>query len=407
MREREAQQSSAPPIGFLPFDNQHLPEVQATHHSSPITHHSFRVTREGWCWLIFAAALWATGLYKGVNLVTLLGTFMLATWGFNIALAGRRLRRLRLRRWAEVPVFAQTPFTVWVELVNPKRKAEIGVRLEDRGPSHSMGWFVSHLDPVQKIQFCQKLVLPCRGRYAWEPLSARTSYPLGLAERRVSGGSGEELIVFPRLGRLHRGRLRRILAYGSPTLGRAQRRPMRHPAAQSDFHGLRTFRSGDSPHWIHWRTSARRGELMVREFEDTPIDNLVLILDPFRSPPTADCPVLEEAISLAATICWEWCRQTGDRFVLAVAGDDPAVIDGFTGRDLGVRMLECLALQTGTSNPDSARLVDRLKPVLPYAPILLVSTRANGFADNLERALRQPIARVDVSNPREIDFFER
>jgi uncharacterized protein (DUF58 family) len=182
---------------------------------------------------------------------------------------------------------------------------------------------------------------------------------------------------------------------------------MRHPAAQSDFHGLRAFRSGDSPHWIHWRTSARRGELMVREFEDTPIDNLVLIIDPFCPPPLADCPVLEEAISLAATICWEWCRQTGDRFVLAVAGDDPAVIDGFTGRDLGVRMLECLALQTGTSNTDSARLVDRLKPVLPHAPILLVSTRANGLADDLERALRQPIAQVDVSNPLEIDFFEK
>jgi hypothetical protein len=70
-------------------------------------------------------------------------------------------------------------------------------------------------------------------------------------------------------------------------------------------------------------------------------------------------------------------------------------------------MLECLALQTGTSNTDSARLVDRLKPVLPHAPILLVSTRANGLADDLERALRQPIAQVDVSNPLEIDFFEK
>jgi uncharacterized protein (DUF58 family) len=214
-------------------------------------------------------------------------------------------------------------------------------------------------------------------------------------------------MVYPRLGLLHRGRLRRMLAHVSPTLGRAQRRPIRHPAAQSDFHGLRAFRSGDSPHWIHWRTSARRGELMVREFEETPTDNLVLILDPFCSPANPHCPLLEEAISLAATICWEWCRQTGDRFVLALAGEDPVVIEGFTGRELAARMLECLALETGTSKPDPAKLVERLQPILPPAPVLLVSTRDKGLDDDLERGLHQPVARLNLSSPRKMDFWER
>jgi uncharacterized protein (DUF58 family) len=424
-REKQAQRSSAS------FSS----KSKNTHHSSLVTHHSFHVTREGWCWLIFAAALWGVGLYKGVNLVTLLGTLMLAGWGLNIALAGRRLRRLQLRRWAEAPVFAQTPFRAWVEVSNPRRKAHLVMRLEDRGPkeaearqpernsfrshgstaeqrnefrSTGRAWeqFVSRLNGGQRVQFCRQLVLPTRGRYVWEPVAAATGYPLGLAERRVNVGNTEELIVYPRLGRLHRGRLRRILAHVSPTLGRAQRRAIRHPAAQSDFHGLRAFRSGDSPHWIHWRTSARRGELMVREFEETPTDNLVLIVDPFRSPTTDSATRLEEAISLAATICWEWCRQTGDRFVLAVAGDDPVVIDGFTGRDLAMRLLECLALESGTSEPNYVKVVDRLQPVLPYAPILLVSTRPRGLEDDLERTLHQPIARLDVSNPRTMDFWE-
>src|SRR5207245_10092424 len=79
--------------------------------------------------------------------------------------------------------------------------------------------------------------------------------------------------------RVHRSLLRRMLTHSSPSVGLARANPRRHPAAQSDFHGLRAFRSGDSPHWIHWRTSARLGELMVREFEETPDDNLVIILD--------------------------------------------------------------------------------------------------------------------------------
>jgi uncharacterized protein (DUF58 family) len=146
---------------------------------------------------------------------------------------------------------------------------------------------------------------------------------------------------------------------------------------------------------------------MVREFEETPTDNLVLILDPFCSQPTPHDPLLEEAISLSATIVWEWCRQTGDRFVLAVAGDDPAVIEGVTGRDLAARLLESLALETGTSNPDPAKVVERLRPVLPFAPILLVSTRDKALQDELEQGLHQPIARLDVSDPRKMDFWER
>src|SRR5262249_49364986 len=67
---------------------------------------------------------------------------------------------------------------------------------------------------------------------------------------------------------------------GAPPSPRRRRRPRRHPTAQAEFHGLRAFRSGDSPRWIHWRTSARCGELMVREFEDVPPDHLVLVVEP-------------------------------------------------------------------------------------------------------------------------------
>src|SRR5262249_40475198 len=116
-------------------------------------------------------------------------------------------------------------------------------------------------------------------------LQAVTGYPFGLARRRVTLVPGQEVVVLPALGRLHRGRLRRFLAQTSQTIGRDLQSARRHPTAQTEFHGLRAFRSGDSPRWIHWRTTARRGELMVREFEDTPTDNLILVLDPWLPAP--------------------------------------------------------------------------------------------------------------------------
>ena len=61
------------------------------------------------------------------------------------------------------------------------------------------------------------------------------------------------------------------------------------------------FRPGDSRRHIHWRTTARRGTLMVREFEDWPSDNLILLVDPWttRPPGADDDPAVECLLSLA------------------------------------------------------------------------------------------------------------
>ncbi len=167
---------------------------------------------------------------------------------------------------------------------------------------------------------------------------------------------------------------------------------------------------------------------MVREFEEEPTDNLVLVLEPWVPPaaaadwrsrkasPGAEAqPVqprggalhLESAISLAATICWEWCRQQGDRFVLAVAGAAPVVVDGITGREHLLLMLECLAIQPGSTEPNGGKLLERLNSVeLPPAPILFMSTRPSSLGDDLAERLHRPVATVDVSALREYDFYE-
>src|SRR5262249_28332690 len=127
-------------------------------------------------------------------------------------------------------------------------------------------------------------------------------YPFGLVRRRIEVGPGREVLVLPRLGWVHRGRLRNYLRGGAPEDGAIRRhRPQRDPSAQAEFHGLRAWRTGDSPRSIHWRTPARRGELMVREYEDVPSDNLLLVLDPSLPARPGGADLFEQAVSLAAT----------------------------------------------------------------------------------------------------------
>jgi uncharacterized protein (DUF58 family) len=400
-----------------------------------------RLTREGGYWLFAAGTLLTTGLFKGINLITLLGCLMLVLWVLNWRACGRRLRRLSGRRWLEEPVFAATPFTLEADLQNSGRGGQVGLVLRDEGLEQGPSWFVPLLPGRTTGHYRQTITCRQRGRCTLGPLVVSTRLPFGLLERSLVLAPRHELIVLPRLGRLHRGRLRCHLAQVNLIIGRARLRPRRHPAAQADLHGVRAFRSGDTPRWIHWRTTARKGELMVREFEELPTDNLLLVLE---LAPDGDPLLGEEAISLAATVCWEWCRQTGDRLVLAVAGAEPVVVAGVTGRDLARRTLRCLALLPGRSRIEDGRsrmedrsrrkdagpppsilhprssileppssdtaegLLKRLAEVeLPPAPVLVVSTRPTPLPDILGERLRRPVACIDVSDPQGNPFYER
>ena len=132
------------------------------------------------------------------------------------------------------------------------------------------------------------------------------------------------VIVLPRLGTLHTGRLRRWLMQSARPDERV-RRNRRRLSQEVEFHGLRQFRPGDSPRWIHWRTSARSGELMVREFDQGVHHDLVLFVEPYLASGDSNRDALEAALSLAATICWAWCREGGDRVTL---GDSQLVVTG-------------------------------------------------------------------------------
>lgn len=371
---------------------------------------SFRVPRQGRYWLLAVASLITIGWLKGINLILLLSYLMLMLWGVNFVLAGRRLRRLEARRRIEGSVFAQTPFAVHVSVFNPLPQALFGFWIEDRGPQHEATWFLMQLRGRETVRFEQQLLLRQRGRYAWQPLRAGSGYPFGLAQRTVRLTPATDLIVLPRLGRLHRGRLKRFLTCTAPLAERLQRASRALPTAQAEFHGLRPFRGGDSPRSIHWRTSARRGELMVREYENGTTDNLVLVFDPWL--PTQALPglfaPLEEALSLAATICWEWCRQKGDRFVLAVAGSISVVLEGVTSREHALRMLECLAVVPGETAFGAAPLLEQLSgTTLPTGPVLVVSTRGGELADAVRTALHRPVAWLHALQLDSVDFYEK
>src|SRR5262249_25151367 len=156
---------------------------------------------------------------------------------------------------------------------------------------------------------------PKRGKYRFRMLDIVTRSPFGLIERRVTTVDPAQLVVYPRVGQLTR-RWQLLQRQASET--HTRQRPDR-PAPPQGYHGPGEYPPGDSPRWIHWRTSARLGQPMVKEFEQQNEQDLAVLLDPWlpRSKVTPEQrDALERIIEFAATICLETCRHHGRRLLL-------------------------------------------------------------------------------------------
>ena len=364
------------------------------------------LTHEGLLWFSIAVALLLVGLFKGINLITLLASLLVVMVVWNTWEARRQLGRVRARR-SPSPAFAQTPHQAEICLENVTHRTAGGIRVSEGTGGTARSWFVTEVAPGANHRLSFEVTYPRRGYAESRELKLESGHPLGLVRIRGEAEEASRQLVFPRLGILHKARLLRFLSRRSPTLGQTRGLPCHAPAAQAEFHGLRTYRPGDSLRHLHWRTTARRGELMVREYEDWPNDDLTIVLEARRADGDGNDPLLEEAISLAATICWEWCRQTGDRLLLAVAGASVTVQQGPTGHTLACEMLRRLALEPGASEIDAGALLGHLYGChLSPGPILVISPRASDLASRLQLGLRRRTAAAQMSSGDAGAFFE-
>jgi uncharacterized protein (DUF58 family) len=356
------------------------------------------LTREGLYWLLASAAFWLTGWLKGYNLILLLGYLLVLIWFLNWWVARRALRGVRPRRSVRPPIFAGTSVNWGVEVEVNGRQPLTGCEVLDEGPAHSVRWFLGNTAPGQAVRRRRELILPRRGLYECRPLRAVTSFPFGLVRRSAEFGTNERFVVLPPLGRVHLGRLRRWLMHSARPDERA-RRSRRRLALEAEFHGLRQFRPGDSPRWIHWRTTARTGELVVREFDHGTHHDLMLIIEPFAAGEASK--TVDVAVSFAATVCWAWLREAGDRIVLAIAGPDPVVLSSGDHPAAALRLLEALAPVAGSPDASPKLLVRRLlERPLPFGPALLISSRPDdSLAKDLSGLLDRPVAYLNAAEP--------
>ncbi len=147
-------------------------------------------------------------------------------------------------------------------------------------------------------QWLAKVTLMRRGSYRLGALRVRTGDPFGLFSSEMVVGQPTGVVVFPKVFELPHWRLP-----PSPVDGSSPSR-RRFEAATPLASTIRPYVHGDAINRVHWLSSARHGELQVKEFDLEQAADLWLILDLERtsSAGSGETASVETAVSAAASI---------------------------------------------------------------------------------------------------------
>ncbi|WP_298456543.1 DUF58 domain-containing protein [uncultured Cellulomonas sp.] len=221
-----------------------------------------------------------------------------------------------------------------------------------------------------------------RGVVVVGPVRSVRGDPWGLVRRRLAWTDPVDLYVHPEVVSLPaggHGRLRDLE-------GRSTRE-----LSDSDlsFHTLRDYVPGDDRRHIHWKSSARLGELLVRQFEDTRRSHtaVALSLDPADY---ADTDELELAVSVTASLGLSALRDASE---VTVLGGDGALRTGTPGRLLD----DCARLEPGPDRPGARDLATWVATAVPHASVVVLVTGSTADAAQLRTyAARLPAGAAAV-----------
>ncbi|MDF2574918.1 MAG: hypothetical protein K0S05_1830 [Agromyces sp.] len=212
--------------------------------------------------------------------------------------------------------------------------------------------------------------------------------PIGLMRREIVWSQVVELHVHPRtvaIEALSTGFIRDL--EGSPTRDLT--------ASDIAFHALREYVPGDDRRFIHWKSSAKTGTFMVRQFEETRRSRLMVLLDIEPGAYTDDAE-FELAVSTAASV---GARAVRDARTVSFVVSGPGRVNAGRGsamRELPTvsrdRLLDALCVverePEAVMLPDVARSAAEGLPGVSLA--FLVTGTARGIAPLRAAASRLP-----------------
>jgi uncharacterized protein (DUF58 family) len=222
----------------------------------------FRLTREGRAFLFVTVGVGLAAVNTANNLLYLVLGLLLSLLLVSGVLSDLALWKLQIKRNLPVRLFVGNRSIVDIALLNEKRwLSSVSVEVADEidGVETEAARFL-RVAPGTTELAPYGFEAKRRGVFELGTMQVLTRFPFGLIEKGYTMYLPDEIIVYPRL-------LDRVATPPvRPMSGDAA--PMHQTGRGSEFAGsVRFYREGDEARDIHWKRTASRGELVVREHE--------------------------------------------------------------------------------------------------------------------------------------------
>ncbi|MPY95837.1 MAG: DUF58 domain-containing protein [Acidimicrobiia bacterium] len=295
------------------------------------------LTRQGWLTGAAAVALVAAGRLFGIFELFVLGA---AVAGVLVIAAGSvwatRLQLGVARRLDPPRVHAGSPARVELHVTNESGRRTPVLRLHDpvtgtRGAS----LLVAPVAPSASVRAAYLLPTERRGVLGVGPLRVTVADPFGLTASSLTTVGRSELVVYPRMDRI---------TSLAPAPGRdsssATRQPNTLGRTGDDFYALRPYVIGDDLRRVHWPSTARHGELMIRQHELPTHERTTVVLDNRAAAHSAAS--FELAVSAAASVLNAAVQRADQVRLVTTSGLD-------SGFEVGRAQLEGCLLHLATA----------------------------------------------------------
>jgi uncharacterized protein (DUF58 family) len=254
-------------------------------------------------------------------------------------------------------------------------------------PGHRAG-YVASMGGTKRAMWRARSVCRQRGKFQLGPVTATSGDPFGLFRRRLTLAGTQDLLVLPRVLPITSFAL---FTGGLPGRGRSSRRALQ---TTTNATTIREYVAGDAFSRIHWRSSARYNQLMVKEFDLDPAVDVWILLD-LHEPVQAgegEHSTEEYGVTIAATVATYLLRQDLS-LGLIINGAHREVLSLDRGDRQIERMLELLAVvETGEgSDLKEALALDAMHFARNTAAVIITPSNSSDWHEGVRHLQRRGV----------------
>ncbi len=232
-----------------------------------------RLTIEGLLFIIATFSIGFASFNTGDNSLYLILSLMLSFLIFSGFLSTSNLKRMNIQRFVPSNITAKQDIKITLKISNLKKILPVySLETEDfldNGNIIGVG-FAMKIPKNNFISLNYITRFKKRGIWQFDKTKISSRFPFGFFQRSLTLNLKEEVIVYPETTDVSD-----IVALEKYEMGDIE---SNKKGVGSNIYGLREYEVGDNAKHIHWKTSAKKDILMVREFENEERKKVSIIL---------------------------------------------------------------------------------------------------------------------------------